>query len=146
MKDDYLFVYGTLRRNTNSEMYQLLSQFADFVEEATLQGRLYMVDHYPGIVISKNPHDIVRGEVYRLRESATVLAQLDEYEECGAGFPEPTEYIRRKESVALQRGDKIEAWVYIYNRPTDGLHRIESGDFLGMQKNRLPNSMQSLKK
>ncbi len=146
MKDNYLFVYGTLRRDTKSEMYHFLTQFADFVDEATFQGRLYLVDYYPGVVTSKNPHDIVRGEVYRLQEPGFVLSQLDKYEECGPGFPEPTEYIRCKENVVLQRGDKVEAWVYIYNRPTQGLHRIESGDFFRMQKNGSSNNRMESRK
>lgn len=133
MKDNYLFVYGTLRRNTNSEMYHLLARSADFVDEATFQGRLYKVDYYPGVTPSSNPLDIVHGEVFRLREPATALAQLDRYEECGPGFPEPTEFIRRKIDVSLQRGKTISAWVYIYNRPTDKLRFIKSGDWFQFQ-------------
>ena len=50
----YLFVYGTLRRDTNSEMFQLLARQADFVGGANYQGKLYKIDDYPGVVASKN--------------------------------------------------------------------------------------------
>lgn len=130
MSHDHLFVYGTLRRDTKSEMYHLLARYADFVGEATYQGKLYRVDYYPGVVPSAQPHDVVHGEVYQLRYPDKVLRCLDEYEECGPKFSEPTEYIRRKEIVQLSSGNVASAWVYIFNRSTDELERIQSGDFL----------------
>ena len=42
------------------------------------------------------PRDIVFGELYRLRDRDALLGEFDMYEACGAGFPEPTEYIRRR--------------------------------------------------
>lgn len=133
MSDSLLFVYGTLRRDTSSEMYHLLARYADFIAEGTYQGRLYKIDYYPGVVPSDDPHDRVKGEVYSLRDPATVLPQLDRYEECGPGFTEPTEYVRRCEDIALSNGKVCRAWVYIYNRQTDGLVWIPSGDFVAFE-------------
>ncbi len=67
MKDEFLFVYGTLRRDVVGEMYRLLARYSDFVGEATYQGKLYKVTHYPGVVPSNDPADLVQGEVYRIR-------------------------------------------------------------------------------
>ena len=128
---DYLFVYGTLRRDTESEMYHLLARYAVFVGEATYQGRLYRIDDYPGIVPSDDPTRQVKGEVFSLHEPAKGLSALDQYEECGPGFTEPAEYVRVKQEVVLGTGQKLTAWVYIYNRPTEGLPVIASGDFFG---------------
>jgi len=50
MTPDTIFVYGTLRRDANSEMHQLLTKYAEFVSDATYQGKLYKVDDYPGAV------------------------------------------------------------------------------------------------
>lgn len=136
MSEQFLFVYGTLRCDTNSQMYHLLARYADFVDEAIFQGKLYMVDYYPGVVPSEDPSDLVQGEVYRLRNPDHVLSRLDQYEECGRGFPEPTEYIRRAEKVRLRDERIIAAWVYVYNRPTNKLDLIESGDFLQIGKGR----------
>lgn len=136
MSEQFLFVYGTLRRDTNGQMYHLLARYTDFVGEATFQGKLYMVDYYPGIVPSEDIDDLVLGEVYRLRSPNYVLSRLDQYEECGRAFLEPTEYIRRTERVRLHDGRTIAAWVYVYNRPTNKLHLIESGDFLQVEKSR----------
>jgi len=125
-----MFVYGTLRKDTDSEMYHLLARYAEFVGDATYQGRLYRIGYYPGVVPSDNPGHRVRGEVYSLREPERVLPMLDQYEECGPGFAERTEYVRDKQEVVLSTGRKLIAWVYIYNRSTEGLPEIISGDFL----------------
>ncbi len=130
MTDELLFVYGTLRRDTESEMYRLLARYADFVSRGTYQGRLYMIDYYPGVVPSDDPAEKVAGEVYRLRNSQIVLPKLDQYEECGAGFPRPTEYVRKRQEIELLDGAQCRAWVYVYNHPTDKLVQIPSGDFL----------------
>jgi gamma-glutamylcyclotransferase (GGCT)/AIG2-like uncharacterized protein YtfP len=130
MSHAYLFVYGTLRRDTNSEMYHLLARYGHFVDDATYQGKLYMVRYYPGVVPSDNPQDIVHGEVYKLSCTDFVFSHLDDYEECGTNFLEPNEYVRRKEKVTLKSGEVISSWVYIFDRPTNGLEFIPSGDFL----------------
>ncbi|MGH6837904.1 MAG: gamma-glutamylcyclotransferase family protein [Methylocella sp.] len=132
MSYGYLFVYGTLRRDSNSEMYRLLERYGKFVDDATFQGKLFMVDYYPGLVPSEKAEDIVHGEVYKLSCADSVLSRLDDYEKCGPTFPEPTEYVRCKQDVKLKSGEVISAWVYIFERPTIGLQPIKSGDFLRM--------------
>ncbi len=130
MNNTYLFVYGTLRRETNSEMFKLLAKHADFVSNASYQGKLYKIDNYPGVIPSPNPTDIVKGEVYQLHDPNLILPQLDQYEECGPGFAEPTEYMRELWEVRLENGQLIQAWLYRYNYPTVALELLSSGDFL----------------
>lgn len=130
MKYTRFFVYGTLRRDRDIVMFHLLARYADFVSYGTYQGNLYKIDHYPGAVPSGNPSDIVQGVVYRLRVPDLVLPYLDVYEEYGPGFPEPTEYIRKIQHVQLRSGETIQAFVYIYNRPTDNFELVPSVDFL----------------
>jgi gamma-glutamylcyclotransferase (GGCT)/AIG2-like uncharacterized protein YtfP len=124
-----LFVYGTLMRGYVHPMARLLSANADFLGDASCRGRLYMVKHYPGLVLSDEPSDIVHGELYRLREVDAMLREFDMYEACGEGFPEPTQYIRQMFSVTLADGTVSEAWTYVYNWPVEQLTRIESGRF-----------------
>jgi len=130
MNPDTIFVYGTLRRDTNSEMSHLLVKQAEFVDDATYQGKLYKVDYYPGAVPSNNPNDVVQGEVYLLHRTDVALPLLDQYEEFGPEFPEPNEYSRQKQSVLLKSGRFVTAWVYVYNRPTEGLELVESANFI----------------
>jgi gamma-glutamylcyclotransferase (GGCT)/AIG2-like uncharacterized protein YtfP len=130
MTSDLLFVYGTLMRGFDHPMAQLLSRSADFVSEARCQGRLYRVKHYPGLVRSDDPADIVFGELYRLLAPAELLREFDMYEACGEGFAEPTEYIRQMLPLTLADGNAREAWTYLYNWPVAHLPRIMSGRFL----------------
>ena len=111
-------------------MAKLLSRSADFLGQARCHGRLYLIKHYPGLVLSDNPTDIVSGELYRLRDRDALLGEFDMYEACGEGFPEPTEYLRQMLQVTLADGALGEAWTYVYNWPVTGLPPIASGKFL----------------
>jgi gamma-glutamylcyclotransferase (GGCT)/AIG2-like uncharacterized protein YtfP len=138
MTSDRLFVYGTLMRDFDHPMAQLLSRSADFIGEARCPGRLYLVKHYPGMVLSDAADDVVFGELYRLKQPEALLREFDMYEACGEGFAEPTEYIRRLLPVTLvDAGETLiteaptgEAWTYLYNWPVAHLPRIASGRFM----------------
>ena len=145
MHSDRLFVYGTLMRGFDHPMAQLLSRAADFVGEARCRGRLYLVKHYPGLVLSDDPAEAVFGEIYRLRQADELVREFDMYEACGEGFPEPTEYVRRMLKVTVSDGGAgelrvfepqalepqvLEAWTYLYNWPVSHLPRIASGRFM----------------
>jgi len=130
MTSDRLFVYGTLMRGFDHPMARLLSANADFIGRATCRGRLYLVKHYPGLVLSDDPADLVFGELYRLRERDAMLREFDMYEACGEGFAQPTEYLRQMLQVALDDGAVSEVWTYLYNWPVTNLPRIASGRFL----------------
>ena len=130
MTSDLLFVYGTLMRGFDHPMARLLSAHAYFLDEATCRGRLYLVKHYPGLLLSHDPTEVVHGELYRLRDPGPLLREFDMYEACGEGFAEPTEYRREMLSVTLADGTVREAWTYLYNWPVEGLPRIASGRFL----------------
>jgi len=129
MTCDLLFVYGTLMRGFDHPMAQLLSRSADFLGEAHCRGRLYLIKHYPGLVLSDDPADAVFGELYQLRQPEALLREFDMYEACGEGLAEPTEYIRQMLPVTSD-GQTTEVWSYVYNWPVSGLPRIASGRFL----------------
>jgi gamma-glutamylcyclotransferase (GGCT)/AIG2-like uncharacterized protein YtfP len=143
MTSDRLFVYGTLMRDFDHPMAQLLSRSADFIGEARCRGRLYLVKHYPGMVLADSADEFVFGELYRLKQPDALLREFDMYEACGEGFAEPTEYIRRLLPVTLvDAGEAFtgeasiseasisEAWTYLYNWPVTHLPRIASGRFM----------------
>lgn len=130
MSNEYLFVYGTLRRGHASPMRSLLETHAEYVSDAYFQGRMYRIDYYPGVVASCRQNDRVRGELLRLRQSKWLLERLDEYEACSPGYPYPTEFVRSRELFRLVSGQRLQAWIYLYNRPVDPRRLIESGDFL----------------
>ncbi len=124
MAGEFLFVYGTLKRNAGHIAHRKLQSWAQYVSEATFQGRLYRVSWYPAAVPSQVPGEIVPGEIYRLSDPPHLLRQLDRYEGC---VGKASEYERCECSVRLPGGDSLCAWIYLYRRATDGLDRIESG-------------------
>jgi gamma-glutamylcyclotransferase (GGCT)/AIG2-like uncharacterized protein YtfP len=130
MISNRLFVYGTLMRGFDHPMARLLSRGAEFLGEARCQGRLYLVKHYPGLVLSDDPAETVSGELYRLRRAGELLREFDMYEACGEGFCAPTEYLRQMLPVTRDGAAAGQAWTYLYNWPVAGLPRIASGKFL----------------
>jgi gamma-glutamylcyclotransferase (GGCT)/AIG2-like uncharacterized protein YtfP len=130
MTSDLFFVYGTLMRGYDHPMARLLSANADFIGEASCRGRLYLVKHYPGLVLSDDAADVVFGELFRLRAPTELLREFDMYEACSEEFPQPTQYVRQMLQVTLDDGAVIEAWTYLYNWPVAHLPRIASGRFL----------------
>lgn len=130
MTSDRLFVYGTLMRGFDHPMARLLALHADFLGQASCRGRLVLVKHYPGLLLSDALTDLVHGELYRLRAGDELLRELDMYEACGDGFPEPTEYLRQLIDVTGADGVIEKAWTYVYNWPVTDLPHIESGRFL----------------
>jgi gamma-glutamylcyclotransferase (GGCT)/AIG2-like uncharacterized protein YtfP len=125
----YLFVYGTLMQAYDHPMARLLSEQAERIGEGSCCGQLFQIKHYPGLIASSDVNDRVFGELFRLRETKTLLAKLDDYEGCGPSAPQPTLYIRVVRPITLP-DRTVDSWVYLYNRPVTGLERILSGRFL----------------
>jgi gamma-glutamylcyclotransferase (GGCT)/AIG2-like uncharacterized protein YtfP len=117
-------------RGFDHPMAKLLSRAADFIGDARCRGRLYLVKHYPGLVLSDDAGDVVYGELFRLRHTEEMLREFDMYEACGEGFAQPTQYVRQMLDVTLADGGVREAWTYVYNWPIDHLPHIASGRFL----------------
>lgn len=125
---NFLFVYGTLMSASTHSMAKHLRHHAKLIGPARWPGKLFLVNHYPGAIESKHPNDWVLGEVFELTNPA-VLDELDRYEECSSEFPEPHEYKRAIKTVFVDN-QAILCWIYIYNRPTQDLELIPSGQFI----------------
>ena len=94
----HVFVYGTLRRGDVRDINHLRPAPA-FVAMASVQGVLYNLGAYPGVVLGGEGR--VVGEVYAI--SAGLEQQLDTIEEV---WPQPTgEYTKREVEVQLHRND-----------------------------------------
>jgi len=126
-----IFVYGTLRRDPAHEMFHLLAKSARFVGDATVPGRLFDLGDYPGMVSSDDGNRVI-GEVYEFdpAEWPHGIRQLDEYEGCSPGDPEPHEYCREVVNARLENGETVSAWAYVLNRLPVGSREIQSGDYL----------------
>lgn len=127
---DHIFVYGTLMRGFDHPMSKLLASGADFLGEASCRGRLYMIEHYPGLLQSAVAREIVYGHLFRMRNTDILLTALDDYEGVGPAHEQPQLYVREMLPVSLADGRLVQAWTYIYNRPVIETKRIMSGRFL----------------
>lgn len=128
--EQYLFVYGTLKKNHDHPMTRLLAMHAQFYSDAWFNGKLFMLTGYPCAIPSNRPEDKVFGELYQLKQPALLLSQLDVYEECSEQYPDPKAYIRERGLVYVTTEMAIEAWIYLYNRSVSGLEQIQSGHFV----------------
>src|SRR3546814_9316943 len=125
MPAQLLFVYGTLRPAFGRPMALWFGTVARHKGKGSAKGALYRIADYPGFV--PGPNGVVAGDVFELPDPTPVLAKLDIYEECSPDFPPPHEY--RREMLAVDMPDgPVQAWVYVYARPTDGQERLENGN------------------
>lgn len=125
-----VFVYGTLRRGECNDI-NLRVPSPVFVDFGQIEGALYRLDWYPGLVLRGSGK--VTGEIYQI--DASLETVLDEIENL---LPIPTgEYQKRDVIVELPEGPLIcfvyeiaEAWL-----PANA-DLIESGDWCLFQNSR----------
>ena len=92
----YLFVYGTLKRGFSNDYAQVLHNNSTFIGEASVKGRLYFLDNYPGLILDESGYEIF-GEVFRVDSNvAEVLELMDEYEGVDEGY-----YIKKSVTVRI---------------------------------------------
>jgi gamma-glutamylcyclotransferase (GGCT)/AIG2-like uncharacterized protein YtfP len=125
--DPHLFVYGSLMSGAGHPMGERLRQEARLIGAATIQGRLYRVSWYPGLVEAADPAHRVHGEVYALDDPAASLAWLDAYEGIVLQERAANDYERFERPVRLAGGDELAAWVYLYQRDVAGLSLVAGG-------------------
>ena len=127
----HLFVYGTLRHVAVGEPgqneRQRLQRAARWLGPATIQGQLYNLGRYPGLILSSDATDIVHGEVVELFRPAESLPWLDAYEGLTPEAPAAAEYRRCEATVRLLTGRELLAWVYIYQHSCSPAQRLEEG-------------------
>jgi gamma-glutamylcyclotransferase (GGCT)/AIG2-like uncharacterized protein YtfP len=132
-ENEYLFVYGTLLSDYgDNESHAWVDKHAAYLGKAKMDGKMYMVDYYPGIVpCGKGEKYCVKGELYKLKEPEELFGFLDRYEEYNPIDPAHSEYVRKQAKVELKSDGKVyDAWVYYFNQPVDDLEFMPKGDFL----------------
>lgn len=131
---EYLFVYGTLMRSLAAPMHAALVRYADFVSEATMLGKMYEIENYPGVIDNEGAGQRVKGEVYQIRNAAQLLPILDDYEGVEQGL-----YVRAIREALLKNRDPFRntdtrrVWVYLFHRDISDREWIENGDYFRYQ-------------
>ncbi|HKK75083.1 MAG TPA: gamma-glutamylcyclotransferase family protein [Saprospiraceae bacterium] len=132
-QSDYIFVYGSLMATVRSRVARTFHEQAEFVGAGQIQGILYDLGQYPGLILSAEEH-YVQGHVFRLLNKDTLLPFLDEYEGLIPEQPELSEY--RREIAQVKISDQpYHCWMYLYNQSTNDLPLIESGNYLHYLEN-----------
>ncbi len=125
---DFLFVYGTLKRRSRHPMARRLADSAQHVGAGRIAGRLYNLGRFPGLKEARSPDDWVAGDVYDLGpDTDATLAEMDRYE--NAESPPPTPYERLRETVMLDSGGTLSAWVYWYRGEVREVDFIVTGSY-----------------
>jgi len=107
-----IFVYGSLRRKQGNSHWMTNAQWLG--DHHVENYELYSLGHYPGVVPGEGS---VSGEVYRI--DASTLSEIDALRTVGGEY--------KRQLIQTPYGS---AWMYVYQRPVDGLTRIESGNWL----------------
>jgi gamma-glutamylcyclotransferase (GGCT)/AIG2-like uncharacterized protein YtfP len=126
----HLFVYGSLLSGACHPMGARLRREARLMGPATIEGRLYSLGRYPGLIESPQGQYAVHGEVYALSSPAASLAWLDEYEGIVPGRPDKSPYERVERPVRLASGGTLIACVYLYRRSVQRRPEVPTGHWV----------------
>ncbi len=124
---DLLFVYGTLRRDLADGEARSLVHDLELVGAATVEGLLYDLGSYPGVIAG---HGVVHGELLRVAPPER-LAAIDAYEECRGVEPL---FRRTLTRARFGNGRSVTAWIYLFSRSVDRAPRIDHGDYSSIRK------------
>lgn len=130
---NYIFVYGSLMGSIQSGIAKKLHAGAEFVGEGYVQGQLFDLGQYPGLIIWEGD-SWVKGHVFQMADPAALIPFLDAYEDINWGQPDLSEYWRAMVEVKVADA-YFDCWAYLYNQPTDQLSLIPDGDYLAYMKN-----------
>ncbi|MEO8147978.1 MAG: gamma-glutamylcyclotransferase family protein [Bacteroidia bacterium] len=134
---DYIFLYGTLRKEFNHHVFKKVEDKLDYVGKGFVKGKIFDIGEYPGLIESTGNQSVVEGDVYSIKnETEKVFKLLDRYEGFIEGNLNKSEYIRKRKDIQLIREDKkIRSWIYIYNRTKHkNFKEIFTGDYLKYYK------------
>ena len=120
---ELVFVYGTLRLGASNH-HRMAG--AECLGPAKVQGDLYKIDWYPGLVPNHGAGRVA-GEVYRV--SSELLRQLDEFEGVTGG--EQDEYRRVIKDVEMGDGQGSQrVWLWEYQKSVKELQPVTDNDWV----------------
>ncbi len=127
MKAHRIFVYGSLRRD-NAGAMSVRFPNARFVSSAHVNGSLYDLGAYPGLLLNESQTTVV-GEVYEVDDET--LRELDQFELS-------SDYFRKSVEICIGT-ERTDGWIYVPEYGPDfysGLTLITSGDWVKYARDR----------
>lgn len=125
-REDYLFVYGTLRNDYNLKLKNQIAKDLQYVGKAKVEASLYDLGRYPG-AIKDNKNEVV-GDVFLINDAERVFKILDRYE--------GDEFKRKRNKIQLRSGKPMTAWIYWYGQKPNEKRRIRHKDYLNYLKSK----------
>lgn len=124
-----IFVYGTLRTGLHNYNRILKGNVSEAVEAKLENFDMYSIGGaYPAIVAGKGE---VVGELIEVNDEHydETMRALDHLEGYFPRDKRNSMYLRETLTVTTADGEKVEAYVYLWNRPVPATH-IPSGDWV----------------
>jgi gamma-glutamylcyclotransferase (GGCT)/AIG2-like uncharacterized protein YtfP len=124
MTTHLIFIYGSLRRGSARAMSLKFPQ-SKFIAEARVNGSLYDLGAYPGLLLNDDSNSLVIGEVYEVDDET--LSELDKFEAS-------SDYWRRQVEISVGAKRRM-GWTYA-PKPESCSARslISSGDWIEYAK------------
>lgn len=116
-------LYGSLMGEYSAQDELGVRDQLDLVGPCTIQGELYSLGDWPGMV---EGDDRVAGELFRVRDNR-VFRKLDQFEHFDPAKPDGCKYVRR--AVRLIEPTQVDAWTYLYQWPLDGAPIVRHGSW-----------------
>lgn len=134
-----LFVYGTLMSSASSalgtEQRRRLGHESVSLGAAVVQGKIYDLGGYPGVILTDGGPGVVHGELIKLHDPEAALSWLDPYEDVSPGGG-PADLYRRIVTVALAGSGRIPCWIYELSGTSAGpLQALPDGRWPAMATN-----------
>jgi gamma-glutamylcyclotransferase (GGCT)/AIG2-like uncharacterized protein YtfP len=127
--NDLLFVYGTLRADTNTPMARLLNQQSQRIGQANMPGQIFDAGSFPAAVYDEDAQTMVHGSLHAIPNTNVFFQHLDPYEGYNHRSPAESLFVRRQVSTVYQE-NLVTSYAYLFNKSTENLTQINSGDYL----------------
>jgi len=137
---EYLFVYGTLRKDYDLKVKNKVRADLQYVGRGKVAASMYDIGKYPGAIQDKSGEEVV-GDVFLLNDPPKVLGILDKYEGISKVAEGQDEFIRKKRRIKLRSGKHLNAWIYWYNCSIEGKLKIKYKDYLNYIKKRATSKL-----
>lgn len=109
----FLFAYGTLRKDFAPPEIAEIAEKLRFVGEGFVCGSIQEIGEYTSV--NPGSKGKVFGHIFELPDDDEILQKLDEYEGYLPENPSESFYLR-KESPVFINDKEIICWIYQYNR------------------------------
>lgn len=118
----HFLVYGTLRRGQRAEG---MMRNARYLRDEMVNATMYNCGSFPGIILGGESK--VRCELFVCDDEfvAPLTRSLDGYEGYSPEDSHNSLYLRKE----IELTDGVSAFIYEWNRSTEGLEIVESGDW-----------------